>query len=550
MKRFAAYRFALCDYTIAHHFEFMSSAATPTSRNNASTVARTPRSTMAFLSICAGLYAALYAFFWPHINTTIDESSYLGFAYVLRHGTLYADVIHAPALLAMSVHGHLVSKYPLGMSALLAVASLGGWTLALGINLFLHLATYAVVARLLHRVGASPLFALLYLLHPTAVLYSRTVMSDLASGLLLALAFDQYLSHRHVAAGALIGASLLMRTGNIIALPVFALGALVESLPATSVTAARTKRLLPIATSLRLVLGSLPFLIASGYYAVVIAGGQMSRNTGVFGLSYFPQYFPGYVLALLVIYPGMFLAPLFYRGPGRWSLAGLCYGFVLLYSFWFYRDSGSNLAESLIIGQRYFLAALPLFIVSYGAVLSGWLEKVLPATTPSWQSARRLLLATTLALPLFALSFVVTRQHQRHLKAMIATENELLAATTPKDMIFCNVQVGKLLPIWSDRHFIVPSGDAVTDTAAVRQWLSQHPLGAGQGRAVLAKLMRPGRADDKPDGARIVALQHAFLSMPAQDAVRRYIVGLGNPICHWRSGWQCSCCPVTPERTH
>ena len=70
----------------------------------------------------------------------------------------------------------------------------------------------------------------------------------------------------------------------------------------------------------------------------------------------------------MLLYPGMLLAPALYQGRGRVVIGGLCYGFLMLYSFWYYRDQGSSWAETLIVGQRYFLAALPLWIVAYSAV--------------------------------------------------------------------------------------------------------------------------------------------------------------------------------------
>src|SRR3712207_3442072 len=75
----------------------------------------------ALLFGAAVCYSLLYLFFWPPMYTTMDESSYLNMAYVLRQGTVYPDVAGVPTLNAFPVDGHMVVKYPLGMPALLAL---------------------------------------------------------------------------------------------------------------------------------------------------------------------------------------------------------------------------------------------------------------------------------------------------------------------------------------------------------------------------------------------------------------------------------------------
>ena len=340
----------------------------PQSEAGSSPAARPDRSNLV-LAAFALLYAILYAAFWPRAATTMDEASYLGFAYVLRHGTIFPDLVPATALLAFPVNGHLVSKYPLGMSALLALGSFaGGWTAALGINLLVHLATFWVVIKILRDRALSPFWALLFLFHPTAVLYSRTVMADPASGLLIALGLFQLNKGRFFWAGFWAGIALTFRTGNVVALPVFALAAF--ALPRVSSVSFVNR----VRAGAEVAVGSLPGLALAAYYMVVVTQGKMGQNTGSFSASYFPTMFGGYVVMLLVLYPGLLLAPLLAlilrrRDGFNLASAGVCYGTFALYCFWFYRDQGGSALETLIVGQRYFLAVLVPFIVTYAAVL-------------------------------------------------------------------------------------------------------------------------------------------------------------------------------------
>jgi hypothetical protein len=456
----------------------------------------------ALLIGAAFLYSVLYAVFWPSIYTTMDEASYMGNAYVLRQGTLYADVadVSVATNFVVPAHGHFVSKYPLGMAALIAALSVFGWKAALGVNLFVHLLTFAVVIRILRFLKLPGAFALLYLLHPTAVLYSRTAMADLASGLVLALAFDAALRGRWGGAGWWAGLSVLLRTGNVLSLPVF----FVSAVLATSERFAdRVRNGAVLAAS-----AAVPVLTA-GYYIVIVAGGLMDDHTGSFGARYFTEMFPAYCVSLLLIYPGLLLAPLLYRGPGKGMIIGVCYSCLLLYSFWFYRDKGSNPVETLIVGQRYFLAVLPLFLVAYAQVVwrlvEGW------ATKERTRRRAVLGLAVVGAAGLFAVSAGIHWRHARFLGTMTETRNAILHSTTQDDRLYVNMQAGKLLhPAWGKRRmeFGTHGKPASEHAAVLKDWLRD---GAGANRrVVLAYWFRNEQTQDR---AEFAALESALTGL-------------------------------------
>ncbi len=449
------------------------------------------------LLVAGLLFAIVYALFWPVTYTTMDEAGYVGNAYVMRHGTLYADQAGVFVATNFPVEGHQVPKYPLGMAALIALVSFAGWKFALGVNLLVHLLTFVVFIRLLRRIGLPGVFGLLYLLHPTATLYSRTAMADPFSGLLITLAFYAFVKRQFVGAGLLAGVSVAVRTGNIIALPAFALGALLdgrreqnEKLP-TWIERLRPAVLFSIAC--------VPGLIAAAFYLLVLTKGQAANSTGTFALRYFTDMFPAYAASLLVLYPGMLAAPLLYRGPNRATLMMLCYGVVLLYSFWFYRDIGANVAESLVVGQRYMLAVLPLFLLAYADVL-WWCVK-------RFTSAKSALVVAAIAgglaaATLFTGGVLVHRKHAAFLANLAQVRDQVYAVSKPGDRVYCNLNVAKLLhPAWGVRDVVVVH-DPAKDAEDARRFSKQ----SSPKRVLLAYWARAGRAAEVEDAKRVAEM--------------------------------------------
>ena len=403
------------------------------------------------LEIAAGLlFAALYCLFWPVLYTTMDESAYLNYAWVYRHGTLYADVAGISAVQSYPVgaENHVVTLYPPGMPVLLALVSFFGWNFALGANLFVHLAAFLVLANLLRRNGSPSSLAFLYLLHPTAVIFSHTLMSDPLSGLLILLAFVWCGKRRYALAGVLIGLSVFVRTANGIAAGLFAVGLALEAAEPILTALRRGKmaeaiqRLLPAIT---VALCALPFVIGAWLFQKYIQDGGWARYSGegLLGFQHFPRMFPSYVLALMMIYPIMALAPLIYRKPDRALLLCLCYGYLLFYSCYYYQDSTGSRLESFVIGQRFMLAVLPLYLLSYGDALTRFFGEF-----------RKTKIGQTLtigaALLLFGVAGFGIRKHQDYLKNLRVVRDTVVESVPANAPLLCNVHVAKLLhPAWT-----------------------------------------------------------------------------------------------------
>ena len=401
--------------------------------------------------LLAGIYSLLYLFLWPVSNTTMDESAYLNYAWVYRHGTIFSSDVGISAVQSYGVGpegSHILTLYPPGMPAALAAVSFLGWNFALGANLFVHLVTFFLLAALLRRMGVPGWLAFLYLLHPTAVIYSHTLMSDPLSGCLMLLTFLACIKRHFAVAGILAGVSVYIRTANGITAGLLALGLFLEALPVLRVGVRRgqwgvvLRALLPAIT---VSLCALPFIAGAWWFQKVIQEGGWAKyaSEGLLTVKHFPTMFPRYLLMLGIIFPGMVLGPALYRGLNRVLLATLCYGYLLFYSCYYFQDSGGSALETFIIGQRFMLAVLPLFLLAYAETLNHFLGRFV-ATIPGRVAA------VAVATILFAVSGFGLWKHEKYLKEL-ETVRGMVQEHIPADApLFCNVHIAKLLhPAWT-----------------------------------------------------------------------------------------------------
>ena len=360
------------------------------------------------------------------------------------------DVVGIQGLMGYPVGSHIVSQYPPGMPALLALFSLFGWKFALGTNLFVHLATFWVVACILRKIKVPTVFALLYLLDPTAVLYSRTLCSDMVAALCVTLALYFQLVRRPGWCGACLGISFVFRTANLIAIPLMALAYfLVDYLQVRD--GRKTAPLHAAISAGRMLLGAGPPLILAYVYQALVQHGGWSRYGGGFpppSLAYLPQVFPKYVLYLSVIYPGMVFAPLLYRGAGRTSIFLISYGFLFFYGSYYFMNMGRSFAEDVVAAPRLMIVVLPLFIVAYSDII--W--RLVGAT----DSKLRLMAGALCAAILFLVAIGLQKRHQQYLHEMDNARTAILTRVQPQDVLLCNIHVAKLFhPAWGTRHYFL-----------------------------------------------------------------------------------------------
>jgi hypothetical protein len=289
-------------------------------------------------------------------------------------------------------------------------------------GLLLHLATTAIAAVLLARLGHSPLWAALLLFHPTLAIYSRTVLGDEAAGtglLLAALALTSTRPSAGVLAGLAVGGAALMRYHAGLVLPIVA--ATFLFLP--NRTHPKRDALLCLLAG-----GALGALLVS--YNLWLYGNPVeahSNSHGSFGLQYFEAQAPYYVCALMAFWPAMLLAPLFDRSRLRWMIRGVCGFFFVFLSFYYFHDKTNRWIETLIVGQRLLQVALPLWITSYACVVDDWVAGPLRR----WLGRRGWAgLVALVCAGLLAATGLIFRKHQDHLNRLCVIR-DVAAATIP-----------------------------------------------------------------------------------------------------------------------
>lgn len=323
------------------------------------------------LAVCA-LYALAFLVFYPNAITNDDEAMYVRHAQIMLEGR--ASVVpRLDALTGESVD-HVVSRYPVGTAAMMVpFVALAGWKGAFLVPLLCLLGAVLVTGRWLQEEGYSPLWALLVLGFPPALVMGRVAMSDVPS--LAVVSVGLWFFWRGLdrgwgywmASGFIAGLSMIWRETNAVVFAPFFAGTVLRGEKAC--WAIIVGGLLGVGVRLlssTLIFGN-PFFYKAPY--VIDFSALMDR-------------LPLYLLALLVFVPGGLLLVAFYRGR-RWpELLAAVNLFVLLYLLQEYFMWGTSPLKRMILTPRYMLPILPLMALAVAEVLPRLVRRV-QAWTPT-----------------------------------------------------------------------------------------------------------------------------------------------------------------------
>lgn len=297
----------------------------------------------------------------PVCWTIFDEQAYLTQA--LR----FADVPFpaAPVLDGSPVPGprmHLdaagreVPEFALGWPLLLAPLAGLGPTAAFAVTLLLHLLGTAAFVGVLRRLELPDAWALLYLLHPTAVLLSRTAMADVPAMALTAIGLWCWLepSRRSaLLAGLVWGASIHLRWSQ---------GAIVGGLVLAALI--RRDRIGP------LLLGVAPGVVSALALSLALHGTLLPPRSIGFDPSVLLVNVPWYVVGLLMLYPGLVLTPA-RPMPLRTEAVAVLLTSLVLFGAFGHRFTGIG-PGAFVVGLRFFLPATVLLLPGYIVALRRW----------------------------------------------------------------------------------------------------------------------------------------------------------------------------------
>lgn len=393
------------------------------------------------LLVCMALFALIYLLFYPRLYTSIDEASTFRMAYVLRHGSIFThDDGFFPSISPPGPHGRLY-RFPIGFPALLAPLTFFGWRAFFLLNPALHLLATWLFARILRACRIPPAYAVLYLLYPAFVLFDRTLFSDgFAASLTTVALYFLLCRQRAFWAGLCLGLALTVRAASAPVAALVFLGLLVADLRGG-------RRPLRQSRALLFGLGALPFCIINGLYNWATLGSpfRSAYSAGQLSLHGLLTIGPLYALALLAVFPGMLLAPFFYRGA-YWKI-GLAATTVVLLLAVTYNEStfGNNALQTLLSTPRQVLPVMPFYLLAYCGVLA----RLLPESR-----LRRWRAFEAAAVLLLVLAVGISYMHQKYLRSLMAIQSQITAALPGQSIVYANKDAYKLhQPVWDGRTY-------------------------------------------------------------------------------------------------
>jgi hypothetical protein len=145
---------------------------------------------------------------------------------------------------------------------------------------------------------------------------------------------------------------------------------------------------------------------------------------GSWSLGYLGAQARFYLPALLLIWPGMLLAPALDRSVLRWMVRGVCGLFLGMFLVYYWHDTAGGWLETLVVGQRLLQVALPLWVVSYAGVVDDWLAAPLRRVLGprAWPAAVALG-----CLGLLGGTGLLFEKHQHHLDGLKKVRDALVA---------------------------------------------------------------------------------------------------------------------------
>ncbi|MEO0123786.1 MAG: hypothetical protein ABIL69_07260 [candidate division WOR-3 bacterium] len=366
------------------------------------------------------LFTAIFFFFYPANTGIVDETAYLSTTYTLQNGRLYYDeagVNSTPA--SISINSHLISRYPPGNSILLLPFTKLNYKFIFLRGYILLLLGVILLIAILSHYNLPSYYALLFLFHPSIVLYSRTIMSDLPATIFALAGLLFFIKKKYFLAGIILGLSIAIRY-PLLLIP-FALWV---------VLSIKKEFINSIKFLIGVIVGLSPLLI----YHISIFNkitGPAGANIIGFSMKNLPVMFFQFFLALNILYPLMLLTCFRTKLNEKWYFIFPALIFIIFFSFQYYIDTGKNFIETLIRGQRYMLPVIPFLIIPYSEVLERikFFKKIL----------------TVLIIVLFFFNIILSIKHQRFLNKQTYYQNKIYEYTKDADLIICNKDIYELI---------------------------------------------------------------------------------------------------------
>ncbi len=364
----------------------------------------------------------LFFLFYPPFYSIMDECDYLTTSYTLKKGTFFLDKAGIyPTTATVIGEKHMFSKFPPGNSILLFPFTSINWRFGFLVNFILYLLTFFIFLQILTILNIPYYFSILLLLHPSLVLYSRTMMSDIPSMFFILSGIYLIMREKYFLSGLFLGYSLLLRYSNAVIIFGILLGYIIL----------KRKAIFSI------LLGILIFLVIQAIYNIFVMEGlfapfYLPTGAGGHSLGYLKKSGLYYILALNLIYPLMLL--IFFSSLKQKKYIILSLPTLLnifFFSFYYYIDKGNTFYETLIKGQRFMIPVLPLLIIIY----SDFIKKI--------RYVKHFLFLSSILL--LIISFLISLKLYNFQKEKLLLKDIVYNNTIESDIVICNGEVGKLI---------------------------------------------------------------------------------------------------------
>lgn len=365
-------------------------------------------------------FTFLFFYFYPLTTSIVDETAYLSMAYTYQHGAFtYEKVGISSAPASVMIDSNLISRYPPGNSILLLPFTKIHWKFAFIRGYLLMAAGYLIFIIILRHFHLPAHYGLLFLYHPSLILYSRTIMSDIPATIICLIGLLFLVKQRITISGIFFGASVAIRYPTII-IPV-ALGLIYLY--------KRNFRWITMLT-IGTIIGISPLLFYHLFCFNTVIGPARENIIGFSIVNLFPmlgQFF----ISLNILYPLLLIIPVFSKLKERWLFFTPAVLFLLLFSFQYYIDTGNNFFETIIRGQRYMLPIIPFLLVPYAEVLNRirFFNRYIPI----------------FFIILIVISAVIHYNHNRFLNQQSYYQSKLYRYGENAQMIICNKDVYELI---------------------------------------------------------------------------------------------------------
>lgn len=311
-----------------------------------------------FLILFLLLQIAVIFLCYPEFYGIYDEDLYLTATHAMQKGSFFYEKAGVDAPLLGTVKGTkgTISIYPPGNSVLLLPFTAINWKLGFLKNILFYIGSFLLFILILRKLNIDPVYSLVFLLYPTILLFSRTLMSDIPSMFFLLLGIFLLLDKKSLAAGFSLGFLVFLRYPNlVIIIGIFA--------TLLSLKEYRKAALILPGIFLFSIMLFVYIMYAYGY----ILGPFTIDGARSFSPGYFLYNFPYYLLSLNILYPGMLLLAVFFGFRNKEMSLFVIPALIVIvfYSFYYYIDGGSNLMEKLVKGQRFMLPIIPLLLIPY-----------------------------------------------------------------------------------------------------------------------------------------------------------------------------------------